>query len=66
MPVGSFMCIVILVIGVLTLAWIMHGLSGGQGQGGSCCFGTETRCPHCRHRNPTHARYCAQCGQKLA
>ena len=65
MPVGSFMCIVILVIGVLTLAWIMHGLRGQDADRRGGSFGTETACPDCRHRNPTHARYCAQCGQKL-
>jgi hypothetical protein len=65
MPFGPFACIAGLVIAVLTLGWLMHGLSHG---GAGCCsgnYGTETRCPSCRHRNPTHARYCAQCGRPL-
>jgi hypothetical protein len=65
MPLGPFFCIIVLVLAVLTLGWIMHGLSHGSR---GCCsgsFGTETPCPSCRHHNPTHARYCAQCGRRL-
>lgn len=35
-----------------------------------CCLsddlGTEVPCPRCHHVNPTHARYCAHCGRRLA
>ena len=28
-------------------------------------LGTETPCPGCRHPNPTHAKFCGQCGKAL-
>ena len=28
-------------------------------------LGTQTACPGCRRLNPTHAKYCAHCGQTL-
>ena len=28
-------------------------------------LGTQSPCPHCRKLNPTHAKFCGQCGKKL-
>ncbi|HRX87617.1 MAG TPA: hypothetical protein P5572_21530 [Phycisphaerae bacterium] len=27
--------------------------------------GTQTRCPQCKHPNPTHAKFCSRCGCAL-
>lgn len=28
-------------------------------------LGTQQRCPQCRQPNPTHAKFCSQCGKPL-
>ena len=58
----TLVLIVAVVVGLLVLIRAF-GTSGRQGE--DIKLGTETACPHCSHPNPTHAKFCGQCGKAL-
>ena len=58
----TLVLIVAVVVGLLVLIRAF-GTSGRQGK--DIELGTETACPHCSQPNPTHAKFCGQCGKAL-
>lgn len=62
---GPMTIIVILILIAAVLVGVTVLRRAGRDREG-LRLGTETPCPHCRHLNPTHARFCAQCGKGLS
>lgn len=50
------------VVGVIVLA---RAFGSGQVRR-DLELGVQSRCPHCQHANPTHAKYCSMCGKTLS
>ena len=61
---GPMTFIVLLVLLIAVIVGVAVIVRGTRQNREDLELGTKTPCPHCQKLNPTHAKFCGQCGEK--